>query len=106
LRKKLIVELSLFFLILTYCATMAEPFTMAAKVSAQPSVPYNLGNWTYVSKPVLPLKINASQIPIGANWTYVYALNANHTYHVYFYGEWVNPIDPKTDYDVFVYKPQ
>jgi len=105
LRRKSIVELSLLFLILTYCATIAEPFTITAKVTAQPSVPYTLGNWTYVSKPVLPLKISASQIPIGANWTYIYALNANHTYHVYFYGEWVNPIDPKTDYDVFVYNP-
>ncbi len=105
LRKKLIAELSLFFLILIYCTTAPEPLTMTAKVSAQPTVPYNIGNWTYVSKPVLPLKINASQIPIGANWTYVYALNANHTYHVYFYGEWINPDDPKTDYDVFVYNP-
>lgn len=107
LRRKLIAEVSLFFLILSYYATASESLTMTAKVSAQPSVPYKLGNWTYVSKPVLPLKINASQIPIGANWTYFYALNANHTYQVYFYGEWINydPDYPKTDYDVFVYNP-
>jgi hypothetical protein len=107
LRRKLIAELSFFFLILIYCATAPEPLRMTAKVSAQPLVPYNIGNWTYVSKPVLPLKINASQIPVGANWTYVYSLNANHTYHVYFYGEWINydPAYPKTDYDVFVYNP-
>lgn len=79
-----------------------EPFKTTTKASAQPSVPYRLGNWTYVGKPVLPLKVNASQIPIGANWTYVYALNANHTYHVYFYGTWINST---TDYDVFVYNP-
>ena len=77
------------------------------RASGQPIVPYTLGNWTYISKPVYPIKINASQIPIGANWTYVYTLNGNSSYHVYFYGAWVdsNPLNPKTDYDVYVYDP-
>ncbi|RLI45473.1 hypothetical protein DRO69_05235 [Candidatus Bathyarchaeota archaeon] len=107
LRRRLIAELSFFFLILMSSVMTLEPLTMTAEVSAQPSVPYELGNWTYVGKPVLPLKVNASQIPIGANWTYVYTLNANHTYHVYFYGAWINydPYYPKTDYDIFVYDP-
>ncbi|MEA2090558.1 MAG: hypothetical protein U9O89_07395 [Thermoproteota archaeon] len=72
-----------------------------------PEVPYNVERWTYVTKPVYPVKINASQIPIGANETYVYTLEENHTYHVYCYGEWVdyNPYHNKTDYDIFVYNP-
>ena len=101
-------ELSLLLLILVCCITALAPsFTTITKVSAQPSVPYNLGNWTHVSKPVLPVKINESQIPIGANWTYVYTLNKNSTYHVYCYGEWVDydPASAKTDYDIFVYDP-
>ncbi len=64
------------------------------------------GNWTFTRKPSLPMKVNASQIPIGANWTYVYTLTANHTYHVYCYGNWINNgSTPKTDYDIYVYNP-
>jgi len=99
--------LSLFFLLLTCFMIAPAPFTVSIRVSAQPLVPYSLGNWTYVSKPVFPVKINASQIPIGANWTYVYTLNQNSTYHVYCYGEWIDydPASAKTDYDIFVYDP-
>ncbi|MGB9135120.1 MAG: hypothetical protein WCC63_06025 [Candidatus Bathyarchaeia archaeon] len=62
------------------------------------------GNWTYTRKPVAPMKINSSQIQIGANWTYVYTLTANRTYHVYCYGDWVDDgASPKTDYDIYVY---
>ncbi len=109
MRRRSTKGLSLFFLILICCITALAPapFTTINKVSAQPSVPYNLGNWTYVSKPVFPVKINESQIPIGANWTYVYTLNENSTYHVYCYGEWIDydPDSAKTDYDIFVYDP-
>ena len=69
---------------------------------AQPIVPYNLGEWTYISKPVFPVKIDASQISVGSNWTYMYNLNNNNVYHIYFYGDW---IDSKTDYDVYVFDP-
>ncbi|MCK4478011.1 hypothetical protein KAU88_05745 [Candidatus Bathyarchaeota archaeon] len=65
------------------------------------------GNWTFARRPASPMKINASQIQIGANWTYVYALAANHTYHVYCYGDWINDgATPETDYDIYVYNPQ
>lgn len=65
------------------------------------------GQDTYVSKPVFPVKINASQIPIGSNWTLVYNLQANTTYHAYYYGKWINNgSEPKTDYDIYVYNPQ
>jgi len=76
--------------------------TAKAAASDGPPVPYNLGNWTYMSKPVHPAKINASQIPIGGNWTYVYTLSNASKYHVYFYGDWINST---TDYDVYVYDP-
>jgi hypothetical protein len=65
------------------------------------------GNWTFTRKPGTPIQINASQIQIGTNWTYVYTLTANHTYHVYCYGDWINDgSTPETDYDIYVYNPQ
>jgi hypothetical protein len=64
------------------------------------------GAETYVNKPVYPIKISASEIPIGNNYTLVYNLQANVTYHGYFYGKWINNgSEPKTDYDVYVYNP-
>jgi hypothetical protein len=76
-------------------------------VSAEPNVPYILGNWTYVTKPVSPIQINASQIAIGSDWTYVYHLEAGKNYRVYCYGEWIDDStdSDKTDYDIFVYDP-
>lgn len=62
------------------------------------------GNWTYVEKPAFPVFFNNSQIGIGKNWSIVFPLEANHSYHVYFYGKWIcNNSDPVTDYDVYVY---
>jgi hypothetical protein len=64
------------------------------------------GAETYINKPVYPIRINASQIPIGSNYSLIYNLQANTTYHVYFYGKWINNGSlPKTDYDVYVYNP-
>jgi hypothetical protein len=64
------------------------------------------GNWTFIEKPMFPAYFNQSQISIGSNWTVVSPLTANHTYHVYFYGEWTNGgSTPKTDYDIYVYNP-
>jgi hypothetical protein len=83
------------------------PFPSVAPVSAAPNVPYTLGNWTYVNKPVLPVRINASQIPIEADWTYVYPLTEGSAYRVYCYGDWIDYSSEvnKTDYDIFVYDP-
>lgn len=83
------------------------PFRSVTRVSAEPTVPYDLGNWTYVNKPILPIRINASQIPIGSDWTYVYPLEAGSAYRVYCYGDWIDysPTLNKTDYDIFVYNP-
>ena len=66
-----------------------------------------LGNSTYVEKPMFPVYLNESQVPIGKNWTVVCPLQEGHSYHVYCYGEWVHTGDaPKTDYDIYVYNPQ
>jgi hypothetical protein len=65
------------------------------------------GNWTYVEKPMFPVYLNESQVPIGQDYTVVSPLQANHSYHVYCYGAWVHTGDePKTDYDIYVYNPQ
>lgn len=64
------------------------------------------GNWTYVEKPVFPVLLNESQVSVGGNWSIVCPLRANHSYHVYCYGDWVvMGSEPKTDYDVYVYNP-
>jgi hypothetical protein len=64
------------------------------------------GNWTLVEKPMLPVYLNQSQIPVGSNWTVVSPLRANHTYHTYLYGEWIDQSSkPATDYDVYAYNP-
>jgi hypothetical protein len=101
--------LSLCILVLSFVITgvAPPPVPSVAPVSAAPTVPYTLGNWTYVNKPVLPVRINASQIPIGSDWTYVYPLEADSAYRVYCYGDWIDysPTLNKTDYDIFVYDP-
>jgi hypothetical protein len=93
-------------------------FTLGLNVKAQVFPEYQryvhnylnagaLGNWTYVEKPVFPVRFNLSQISIGQNWSVVCPLRANHSYHVYCYGDWVNTGPaPKTDYDIYVYNPQ
>ena len=61
---------------------------------------------TYVEKPMLPVGFDDSQIEIGRDWNVTYPLEANHTYHVYFCGAWVNNgSNPNTNYDVYVYDP-
>lgn len=62
------------------------------------------GNVTYLEKPVFPVLLHDFQVPIGQNWSIVAPLAANHSYHVYCYGKWVdNSSTPKTDYDIYVY---
>ncbi|MEM2099273.1 MAG: hypothetical protein QXU99_05985 [Candidatus Bathyarchaeia archaeon] len=66
-----------------------------------------MGNWTYVEKPMYPVYFSNSQIGIGSNWSIVCPLEAGHSYHVYCYGAWVNTgTAPKTDYDIYVYNPE
>jgi hypothetical protein len=64
------------------------------------------GNYTQIDKPTFPVMINDSQIQIGAKWTITCPLQANHNYHVYCYGKWVNTSSSaKTDYNIDVYGP-
>ena len=64
------------------------------------------GNITQVDKPIFPIMINSSQINIGESWTITCPLQAQHKYHVYIYGKWVNTSAvAKTDYDIYVYNP-
>ena len=64
------------------------------------------GNYTYVEKPIFPVMINNSQKQIGTNWTIICPLKANHNYHVYFYGAYINTsAQAKTDYDIYVFDP-
>ncbi|MDH5450354.1 MAG: hypothetical protein OEX77_05550 [Candidatus Bathyarchaeota archaeon] len=69
---------------------------------------YNPSHTTFLNKPVSPVKIEDSQIPIGEDWTYVYSLTENRSYHVYCYGDWIDEgrETAKTDYDIYVYDPQ
>jgi hypothetical protein len=61
---------------------------------------------TFLEKPMFPVWFDESQIEIGRDWNITCPLEANHTYHIYLYGAWVNNgSDPKTNYDVYVYKP-
>ena len=93
-------------------------FTLGLNVGAQVYLEYQryvhtyfndavLGNWTYVEKPMFPVYLNESQVPIGQNWTVVCPLSAGHSYHVYCYGAWVHTgAAPKTDYDIYVYNQE
>ena len=66
----------------------------------------DLGNWTHVEKPLFPVFLNDSQVEIGHDYCVVFPLRANHSYHVYCYGEWVDwSSKPHTDYDIYVYDP-
>jgi len=92
-RSSIVLTISLF--LLAYCLSHASILNVHAQ-----------GQETYVIKPASPIMINDSQISIGSNWTLTYDLQANHTYHVYFYGAWINNgSQPKTDYNVYVYNP-
>ncbi len=61
---------------------------------------------TYIPKLLLPTRINAGQIPIGANWTYTAALQKDSKYHVYYIGDWIDNVETsRTDYDILVIDP-
>jgi len=91
----LYVLFSSIFLILLYATSVGE-------ISAKDDLLFMYGNRTYISKPVYPVKINASQIPIGEKWTFIYPLKKGSDYHIYFIGDWIGS---KTDYDIYVYDP-
>lgn len=70
------------------------------------TVTYSQGGLTYIEKPVFPVEIKNASVPIGVSWTIICPLVADHSYHVYCYGDWVHTGSaPKTDYDIYVYNP-
>ncbi|MBS7614235.1 Ig-like domain repeat protein [Candidatus Bathyarchaeota archaeon] len=101
-RKQYVVVLKILLLLTSVYVNAGFMPSITVRASSTPNIPYNLGNWTYVTKPVYPVKINASQIPIGCNWTLVYTLRCDSFYHIYFYGDWISTL---TDYDIYVYDP-
>ena len=76
----------------------------APPASCLGSPQYPLGNKTVVTKPVDIVRINKGQIPVGETWTYTYRLKANLTYHIYLLGDWADPAEHRTDYDIIVYE--
>lgn len=111
--KNLRAEKLLISLAILVSAALAVAFS--AYANGSDSIEYNnyvhtylepQSNWTYSEKPLFPILLNESQVPIGQNWSIVCPLNANHSYHAYCYGDWINNgSDPRTDYDIYVYNP-
>lgn len=67
-----------------------------------------------VEKPLDPLYINCEDtkpgiinvdMDIGEQWNFYYRLEAGKRYHIYIVGDWVDFLDPQTDYDIFTYAP-
>jgi len=87
--------------------TVTSFVALPCAVFAKPNVPYYVRDWERVSKPVLPVYINMSDIEIGEDKTFVYPLEEGKMYRVYCYGEWIDFATEtnKTDYDIFVYDP-
>ncbi len=74
----------------------------SAVCSSTPSI--NFENLTSVGRPVYPIIIEKDRIPVGSTETFIYHLRANHRYHIYLLGDWVDPVEHSTDYDIFVYR--
>lgn len=62
------------------------------------------GGITVVREPVRAVIIEEDFIPVGDAHTYSYRLEKDHKYHIYLSGEWADPEDHATDYDIYVYK--
>jgi len=62
------------------------------------------GSITVVREPVSAVIIDEGFIPVGETHTYSYRLEKDHTYHIYLSGEWADPEDHTTDYDLYVYE--
>jgi hypothetical protein len=62
------------------------------------------GSITVVREPVPAVIIDEGLIPVGETHTYSYRLEKDHMYHIYLSGEWADPEDHATDYDLYVYE--
>ncbi len=64
------------------------------------------GNWTYNPNLLLPTRVEKGQIPIGANWTHILALQKELKYHIYYFGNWIDEVETnRTDYDIIAKYP-
>lgn len=78
-------------------ASLVVPSVKAAELPEQWD--YHDGPWTFIDKLGLPIRIN---LDIGDRWTYVFNLDNDTEYHIYFHGDWIGST---TDYDIGVYDP-
>jgi hypothetical protein len=110
-RKKILVLLAAVFLV---AALIPPTLTVKAQQVSNQQVGVHeylnspkLGNYSYLDGPFFPVFFNTSEIQIGKNWTIICPLLANHSYHVYLFGAWINTTsEAKTDYNVYVFDPQ
>jgi hypothetical protein len=110
-RKKMLVIVAAIFLV---AALIPETSTVKAQPVSNQQVGVHeylnspkLGNYSYLDGPFFPVFFNTSEIPIGQNWTIICPLLANHSYHVYLFGAWINTTsEAKTDYNVYVFDPR
>lgn len=78
-------------------ATIVVPSVRAAELPEQWD--YHDGPYTYVDKLGFPIRVNLDS---DESWTYVFNLDNDTEYHVYFHGDWIGTT---TDYDIAVYDP-
>ncbi len=60
---------------------------------------YHDGSYTYIDKLGVPVSV---QLDIGGGWVYVFDLDNDTRYHIYFHGDWLGT---ETDYDIAIYDP-
>ena len=107
--KKLMLVVTLAILVLPLAMVQATSLQLTSEYNSYVHTYINSdsGNYTRLDKPCFPVWLNNSEIQIGQSWTIICPLQANHNYHVYCYGAWVNQSSAaKTDYDIYVYDPQ
>jgi hypothetical protein len=57
-----------------------------------------------VGNPVPAVVIEEDQLGVGNSSTFIYRLVAGHRYHIYLSGDWADPEEHTTDYDIYVYE--
>lgn len=97
-RNGLIILLLLFAQIIGFSHySLVIPSVMAAEFPLQWD--YHDGSYTYIDKLGVPISV---QLDIGDGWVYVFNLDNDTRYHIYFHGDW---LDTETDYDIAIYDP-
>ena len=99
-------RLWLLFLLVIFCISLSSFLgsSQLPHASCESLMDSGFGNITVINKPVPTVVIDEGDVPVGEALTYAYNLVKGHRYHVYLSGDWVDPKNHKTDYDLFVYK--